>query len=356
MRLKPQPIGTKSRTIVIFAHLIQAASNLPIDASALESSISALERAISALESEVKALESSSAPLERSLPWATAVVVLGLLMEFWVIWREHRDEWDAFWLGIVRLADRPSTRKYVVELLSVSFITLGVFCEFAIGIKIASLNNALRGKSAELRSKNADLRIASDHLVALINKEAQHEKLARIEIEERVEWRRLSDRQIADIGQALRVFAGRGAYFVYPLGDEEAGTFMEDIKAALCAANWRMLGSISQIQGQTIGPEPPSACSSRRIRPPAIGVIVVYKLELHLHPTENSLRGKAALALVHELSKRGFDAVPQPDIFGQPQSLGVEDIEVRVRHRPEGPQGEAKLRHEKNSSKQTECQ
>ena len=39
--------------MVILAPLIQAASSLPIDISALESSISALERAISALESKI---------------------------------------------------------------------------------------------------------------------------------------------------------------------------------------------------------------------------------------------------------------------------------------------------------------
>jgi len=92
-------------------------------------------------------------------------------MEYWVIWRENRDEWDAFTLGIVRFADRPSTTKYVVELISVSLITLGVFSEFAIGIKIASINAALRGKSAELRSKNAELRSKSDQLLALVTQQ-----------------------------------------------------------------------------------------------------------------------------------------------------------------------------------------
>ncbi len=58
------------------------------------------------------------------MSWAAVAVVLGLVMEYWVIWRENRDEWDAFTLGIVRFADRPSTTKYVVELISVSLITL----------------------------------------------------------------------------------------------------------------------------------------------------------------------------------------------------------------------------------------
>lgn len=57
--------------MVNLAHLIQRASSLPSDTSALE-------RAISALEREITALESSSVPWERRLPWFTAVVALGV--------------------------------------------------------------------------------------------------------------------------------------------------------------------------------------------------------------------------------------------------------------------------------------
>jgi hypothetical protein len=181
----------------------------------------------------------------------------------------------------------------------------------------------------------------------------EHERLARVEIEERVEWRRLSDREISDIGQALNIFVGRGAYFIYPQNDEEAASFTADIKTALCAANWQILGSVSQVQIIQSGPEP-TPCSARRIRPSATGVIVAYKTEIpNSHPEENSLRKEAALALVNELSERGFDAVSQPDVSGQANSLGVEDIAVKVRHRPEGPQGAAKLRREKQAEKQS---
>jgi hypothetical protein len=75
---------------VIFAALIRIASALPTDVSALESSISTLESAVSALEIEIKTLE-------KSLPWEyaasvfTAMVVLGVALEFWVIRHDFRD-------------------------------------------------------------------------------------------------------------------------------------------------------------------------------------------------------------------------------------------------------------------------
>ncbi len=225
-----------------------------------------------------------------------------------------------------------------------------------IGIVVSAVGSS-RAKT-KLINLQDDLTTAKETQLSLIlqagEENLEAERLARVEIEDSVAWRRLSDLQISDIGQALKVFTGSGAYFIYPQGDEEAASFTADIKTALCAANWQMLGSVSQVQIQQSGPEPPSACSAHRIRPSAIGVIVAYKTEIpNLHTAENSLRRRAALALVDKLSKLGFDTVPQPDVSGQANSLGVEDIAVMVRHRPEGPQGAAKLRHEKQAEKQS---
>ncbi len=161
--------------MVIFAHLIQTASSLPTDASALESSISALESSISALESEVKALESSSVPWEYSVWVFTFWVVVGVVMELWVIWHEYGDDMEAWALahfGVFRSPDRPSTAKLVVEIVSVSLIALGVAGELGVGIKITSINGQIRGKSAELRSKSTELRSKSDQLLALVTQQA----------------------------------------------------------------------------------------------------------------------------------------------------------------------------------------
>lgn len=144
--------------MVIFAHLIQSASSLPADASALES-------AISALESSINALETSSVPWENLLPWFTALVAVGVAMEFWVIWREHRDDMGAWKRGTILPPERPSTAKLIIELVSLVFITGGIVGELGIGIKVTSINGALRGKNAELRT-------ASDQLIAFLYVEA----------------------------------------------------------------------------------------------------------------------------------------------------------------------------------------
>jgi hypothetical protein len=143
---------------VIFIHLIQSASSLPTDASALESSISALER-------DIKALETSSLPLEHLLPWFTGVVALGVAMELWVIWREWRDDMEAWGRGIIRPPERPWTAKFLVEIVSVVLITAGILGELWAGVSINHINGQLRGKSAELRSE-------SDQMLALVTQEA----------------------------------------------------------------------------------------------------------------------------------------------------------------------------------------
>jgi hypothetical protein len=51
-------------------------------------------------------------------------------------------------------------------------MTLGIMGELGAGLKIASINNVLRGKSAVLRSKGAELRSKSDQLLALVTQQA----------------------------------------------------------------------------------------------------------------------------------------------------------------------------------------
>ena len=188
----PTIIKVSREPMATFAHLIQSASSLPIDASALQSAISALER-------DIKTLENSSVPWERTLPWFTALVVLGVLMELWVIWRERRDDMEAWRRGIIRPPDGPSIEKFVVEIISVLFITGGIVGELWAGVKITNINGSLRSKSAELRSK-------SDQFVALLNTEAgdaireageaneraSENELERVKLEAQVAPRRLT--------------------------------------------------------------------------------------------------------------------------------------------------------------------
>lgn len=329
---------------MIFAHLIQAASSPPTDASALERSISASERVISALDSEVKTLEISSVPWEHLLPWFTGIVVLGVAMEWWVIWHERGDDMQAWRRGTIRAPDRPSTTKFIVEAVSILFIAGGIVGELGIGLKIASINNALRGKSAELRSKNAELRSDSDQLLALVtqqagdanrraaeaNRKSEDEQLARVKIEAAVAFRSLDDQQKRDIGNALTRFGSiTAASMWFANGSAEAELFADDIAEALRFAHIHTttVGGIMEIREGGGNFDAPIESANTGV---------------DISSTSNPVARELADALFKELTSRGFDAKHQPDPKSQDNPLAPL-IWVTVQARPKGPQGELKL-------------
>ena len=167
--------AASNNAIVIFDDLIQAASSLPIDPSALESSISVLERAISALESDIEALERLSVSWEFWVWPFTFMIVVGVVAEFWLIrhdWREDNKTWALAHFGLFRTPGRPSVKKLMVEYSSVGLIALGVAGQLLVGIKVASIDGHIRSKSVVLRSKDSDLRSKSEQLVALVTKQS----------------------------------------------------------------------------------------------------------------------------------------------------------------------------------------
>jgi hypothetical protein len=234
-------------------HLIQAASNLPIDASALESSISALE-------SDIKALELSSVPWESALPWITALVVIGVGMELWVISHERHDEkeiWNAWYFGRIRPPGRPSKTKLLIEVVSVLLVTLGVAGEIGVGVKITSING-------RLRNKNAEFRIENGHLIALLDKEAQKlhkdaedEHLRRVELEREIQPRRLDNpEQFVDaLKRIAPAVKGRAVGISSGMFDVEAALLCMQIQATFIDAGIRP--DISRA-GQLIQPGMPA--------------------------------------------------------------------------------------------------
>lgn len=323
---------------MIFAHLIQSASNLPTDASALESSISALESAISALESDIKILESSSVFWEHSVWVFTFLVVVGVAMELRVIRHEYRDDMEAWALahfGVLRSPGRPSITKFSVEVGSVLLITIGIMGELGIGVKIASINGVLRGKSAELRSKNAELQNKSDQLLALVTTKAAQLRKKAAEIEERVVWRRLSSDQQSLMTKQLKPFAGRSVLIQFNIGDTESNAFAITIASALLGAHWKVNQPYG---GQFLG----------GIAKPVEKISSNLNTGVHVGQFGNPASSKA---LVEELNKLGFDAFEDHSFDAAPREVS-RDIFVVVDPRPEGPQGEAKLKLEADKKKQ----
>ena len=171
---------------------------------------------------------------------------------------------------------------------------------------------------------------------ARLGKEAEDERLARVEIEQRVAWRRLTTTQQAEIGLHLSKLPPQIVSVWYAGPDLECQTFAGDLARALRATDAWVVSSpgtlIQYAEGGSFKGPIPTLVS---------GVTVVGTAEA---PTR-----AAGDAIVQEILRLGFDAVMSPKI----ERGKFAQIWVNVEHRPEGPQGEAKLRTSRPKKEQS---
>lgn len=176
--------------------LIQSASNLPSDASALESAISTLER-------EITIIDSSSGRWEIFLTVFSIFVLVGVAMEIIVVLGQNRDETLAWQRATVLPPEKPSANKLKLEIASIALVSLGIAGEIGIGAWVSHRNGALRDKHSELRNK-------SDQLVGLLRleaiqaqQEAEQAKERTAKIEASMMLRHLSKEQAAALCAAI---------------------------------------------------------------------------------------------------------------------------------------------------------
>ncbi|MGA3088634.1 MAG: hypothetical protein ABSD75_08485 [Terriglobales bacterium] len=317
---------------MISAPLAQIASSLLTDPSALESSISALERDVSALDSAAKSLEISSACWE---PWVwvfSALVVVGVVMELWLVRHDWREESEIFaiwhFVGVIRSPSRPYRIKLLVEVLSIVFIAIGVAGELGIGVKISLINGAIRGIAGELRTKNAELRNKSERLIAILNKQVEDERLARVQLEQTLAWRKLTPHNEFTLHGHLIPFAGRSVVIWYNAGDAEGSSFAWDIAKVLHAANWKVF-------------KPASTTEYAGFPTPFIATTDLPKLGIEVKTKSDSLSKSAGVKLAKSLDDLGFDSILVSNFFLD--KAWKTDVWVDVRTRPPGAQGDAKI-------------
>ena len=229
-----------------------------------------------------------------------------------------------------------------------SFFEIGalvlLFLTFVFGagaLITASRLNAVQAKElSELRLKAVeagDRATKNEQEAARLAKEAESERIARLELEARVGWRRLGPSAQSEIAAHLAAYAGEPALVAYDLNDLEASTFASDIVATLHTAKWEVAERLG-VLGHYEGVDPLG--TNARV---TTGVLVWC--------TADETSRRAASALVEQLVSHGFDAVISPDksiLLGANPS--PTRVVVSVEHKPDGPQGEFKLgAHEKLS-------
>ena len=291
---------------------------------------------------KIAKLESSLDRFEFWLTFATALVVLGLILVCGFEIREAiatlKKEWSWRPLGVIGGG---------------ILITVGVAGGLAVQFFASSRQTALRKANhavvAAFQKEAADARewaSSAEERAAKIEKDAaqlrkdtEDERLAPVKNDERVAWRKLDPKAQSEIALHLSRFAEEPALIAFNPNDAEAFNFASDIAAALHAARWEV--AVAE----------PVAVLSLREEPGAPGTNRPLSTGVLVWRSDDEVSRKAATALVEQLSLRGFDATISPEQKGllaiYPTSTRVV---LTVARKPEGAQGEYKLRaHKKNS-------
>lgn len=299
---------------------------------------------LSALQHNISKLETSLDSLEHWLALMTGLVVLGLVLEYWHEIPEAvatlKQAWS--WKPLLIIAGAILITVGVAGELAVQFIASAKETDLRkandavfSGLNSEAATARKQAGDAVERASNADERASKNEKeAARLRKLAEDERLARIKIEESVAWRRITKDQQSKIGARLKRFAGQRVRPSYNVNDTEAFTFASDIASSLQLAKWNV-SEPQSILKLTEGPVPLGTHP-----PPVTGVVIASTPD---EPSRN-----ASDAIWRELSALGYDA-STPQIDTRPMAPVVW---ISVEPRPQGAQGEAKLRHTAELKKQ----
>ena len=213
---------------------------------------SALANSIAALRSSIKALESRSDSLEAWLYLWVALVVAGVVLEVGFVFWAYKEEREEYHRGTIRSPQKPRRGKLLFELLGAVLVAIGVAGELGVDVIAGRVHTDLRtnngaliqlleGVSASALSNAADANeraSKNEKEAARLNKLAEDERTARVNIEARVSWRRLTEQQKAEMGAALGAhFSNQGVSFWYSAGDAESSWFAADLAEAVQASH-----------------------------------------------------------------------------------------------------------------------
>jgi outer membrane murein-binding lipoprotein Lpp len=138
-------------------------------------------------------------------------------------------------------------------------------------------------------------------------KKLEDERLARAEIEERVAFRRIPEKQRSEMASRLKAFARQAASVWFHAGDYEGSVFASDIASALETAGWDVFAPASMMQLAESGRRGSTMMET--------GITVVS--------TGHQQSIKASEAIVRELLALGFDARKSPRIEERPVSVVI---------------------------------
>jgi len=289
----------------------------PISSALIACILSNREIDLSALESDSRRLEHLLDIVGGLLLLSTMAVVIGLVVEYWDPIHEFIEE--------LRRPAATFPWRRIKELAGGILVTLGVAGELGFTYWASRIETSLRDDTTEIVGRLNDKAAEAERLAGEANKYAA-------EIQESVAPRRLTASQRASIKSELSRFARQqfefGAW--HDTFDLESSVFAQELVSALSKdAHWKAKpgfdvgGSVSMFTAA-----------------PAIPVTGIS-----VSATNNDSTKLASKALIRELNAIGFNCIRGEEFAKKGDAPAKEPfIYIHVLARPEGPQGEAKLR------------
>jgi hypothetical protein len=240
------------------------------------------ERPLSELSSEeiiaVKTfLEGSVDRFESAMHWFTALVAVGLIVEY----REP-------FLKFIETHDW----RYIRDAVGGIMVTVGVAGELLIGFAASLKDGRLRDANSVLQSRLTELLTASNERIAELNLKAEQERNARVKLQSEMAGRYISSKQALFLKEKLEPW--RGIALVIVQGTETAEA-------------WRFASLLDEVMGAK-GCQWDSFINRDKPAPPMLPVD-----GLHIFPTLTQWSQQAAMALALALNEIGVTCLAPPD-------------------------------------------
>jgi len=251
--------------------------------------------------------------------WGIPIAAFGLLLVVWGIVAEVTYE------GLASNADA-RLRAHESDVLS-----------------IAEANTAAADKKSGEAEKTAG-ELTKE--AVQLRKDAEDERIARVEIEASVAWRDLTIKQKMEMGKRLRDLHPSEAITIwFSAGDAEGSHFASDIAEMLREAKMYVFPPRPLA--------PPERQTARVIDP-----IGRWATGVEVSSTSDPACRSLANAITEELEEYGFDAktINSDAADGIRKSIGLPNVAIAVVARPNGPQGQAKLRAQAEKKQKTSNQ
>lgn len=192
---------------------------------------------LSALERDVRALEISLDSMEFWITVSTLLVVVGLVVEYWFPLSELIEE--------IRKR-HPFPWKKLAEMIGGVLVTIGVAGELSFqsiasnkGALIRAYSHQIEGllnkEAGQARSEasHANERASrNEKEAAQLRKDAESEHIARLELQARYEWRRLTAQQAKALCNDLKPRFANRLYVIATALDPEAWQYGKDLVSA----------------------------------------------------------------------------------------------------------------------------